>query len=146
MAPPSVLLLSTSSPQRRGDTSSSAVPWNTWTGAYGRYWSSNWPLQPAGRIKRQRGTKSRPRAARGTGLHGGERRAAAIRPTLQPDPVRGHVGAGAQIGERPVSIERAHGHLVEFGGTGFIAEARKPLRMAGAGRSCRPAAHHSTAP
>ncbi len=85
--------------------------------------------QAAARIEYQRSAEAHwVGAALRIHRNGGKRRAAAIRPPLQPDAIGGHIGATAQIGERPIGIERAHRDLVHGVGAlidGVAAEAAR---------------------
>src|SRR5438067_10307309 len=61
--------------------------------------------------------------------HGGEGCAAAVRPALQRDALTQDVTAAAQPGERSISVERTHRHLVEFFRSVLVGETSKTLRM-----------------
>ena len=94
-------------------------------------------FQSAGRIKRERRAEAEHRAVRHNAWrigrdhrHGRERGAAAVRPALQHDAVRRHIGPRAQIAKSAIGIERPHRHLIERFGTLIVAASWKALRIA----------------
>ena len=53
-------------------------------------------------------------------IHHIERRAAAVGPALQHDPVLAHVIAARQIGQGGFGVERAHGHFIDGLALGLV--------------------------